>query len=70
MFNDEHIIENIIESDQEDEVEDDDTLLELVLHKDTLNATIILHNIQLHTHMCVCMSFVDMCIIQLFYKQC
>lgn len=52
-----------MESDQEDEVEDDGTLLKLVLHKDTLNATIILHNIQLHTHICVCMSFVDMCII-------
>ena len=42
-----------MESDQEDEVEDDGTLLELVLHKDRLNATIILHNIQLHTHVCV-----------------
>lgn len=57
-----------MESDQEDEVEDYGTLVELVLHKDTLNVTIILHNLQLHTYVCV--SFVDMCIIQLFYKHC
>jgi hypothetical protein len=34
-----------MESDQEDEVEDYGTLVELVLHKDTINATIILPNL-------------------------